>query len=66
MNLEHVSVENAEYHPEHLPPEPDKSTAPPPKETRSSSEIARILRALSDKGLFGQDYVRELRGQVYL
>jgi site-specific recombinase XerD len=59
MNLEHVSVENTAYHPDHLPPEPDKSIAFPPKETRSSSEIARILRALSDKGLFGQDYVRE-------
>ncbi len=70
MNLEHVSVENTEYHPEHFPPEPDKSTAFPSKETRSSSEhrspeIARILRALSDKGLFGQDYVRQYLHDLY-
>ncbi|MBW1860182.1 MAG: tyrosine-type recombinase/integrase [Deltaproteobacteria bacterium] len=65
MNLEHVSVENAEYHPEHLPPEPDKSTAFPPNETRSSPEIARILRVLSDKCLFGQDYVRQYLHDLY-
>lgn len=72
MNLEHVSVENTEYHPDHLPPEPDKSTAFPSKETRSSSEhrvsspeIARILRALFDKGLFGQDYVRQYLHDLY-
>jgi site-specific recombinase XerD len=72
MNLEHVSVENTEYHPEHLVCEPDKPTACPPEETQSSSKhsvsspaIARVLRELSDKELCGQDHVRHYLHDLY-
>jgi site-specific recombinase XerD len=72
MDLEHVSVEDSEYREHYYPAEPNKSTTFSPKETRSGSdqevssrEIVRVLGEVSDKGLCGQEHVRQYLHELY-
>jgi len=66
MNLEHVSVENSHFSKDYYPTKQKESISPPKAAKRSktapsrtSPQIEKILQKFSQKGLFGQAYVRE-------
>jgi len=72
MDLEQVSVEKSKYHEKYYPAEANKSTTFSSKETRSGSdqevsrrEIVRVLGEVSDKGLCGQEHVRQYLQELY-
>jgi len=66
MDLDHVSVENSHFSKDYFPTRQNESISPPKAAngskaalSRTSPQIEKILQKISQKGLFGQDYVRE-------
>ena len=66
MDLDHVSVENSPFSKDYFPAKQKESILPPKAVERSRAapsrttpQIEKILKKFSQKGLFGQAYVRE-------